>query len=528
VSTAGGSLPRFVGIRPGPAGSVAGDVHDGRPTAADLLHMPGPDGEVQLGGRRARVSEAPFTATTRGAAAKLDRILNGEGVLVSTGQQPVLFTGPLFTLYKSLTAVAHAQRIEAATGRPALASFWIAGDDHDWDEVGTASLVDRNGAIRRVKIVPEQMEAGRSVGPARLGKRVRPLLEEFLAAAGESEFAAATSGLLRASYTEGACMSDAFRDAFAGLLGNVDLVLFNPAHDEARTAAVPFLTALLEQSEEAGEAFETGTAEVISRGYDPQLRRPEGGAQLFFDDGTARRHLQRVAGGFRAGKEGEAASTSEWRARLEAEPARFSPAAATRPILESWLLPVARTILGPGEMAYWAQLGPLFEQLNVRRPETASRQAWLVVEPRVERWLAAVEADPLELEDGGVAIESRITSEHRPEEIERQLAELRGALEEKTDLLAAATRERLPGLDSAFGKTRKLLGDAIEGLEATIDARVRESRQTSIDRVRRAATLLYPDGRRQERIDSVFSFLVRYGPSFLAALAEEHGVRDGP
>jgi uncharacterized protein YllA (UPF0747 family) len=257
------------------------------------------------------------------------------------------------------------------------------------------------------------------------------------------------------------------------------------------------------------------------------LRRAQGGALLFYDDGTARRHLLRVAGGFRAGKEGGAASTPEWRARLEADPARFSPAAATRPILESWLLPVARTVLGPGEMAYWAQLGPLFELLNVRRPETVSRQAWLVVEPRVERWLAAVEADPLELDDGGVAIEHRITSEHRPEEIDRRLAELRGALEEKTDLLAAATRERLPGLDSAFGKTRKLLGDAIEGLEATIDARVRDSRQTSIERVRRAATLLYPDGRRQERIDSIFSFLVRYGPSFLAAVAEEHGVRAG-
>ena len=527
MSSVGGQLPSFIRIRPGPAGTVAGDVHDGRPPAAELLRLPGPDRKVQLDGRRARVSEAPFTPTTRAAAAKLDRILNGEGVLVSTGQQPVLFTGPLFTLYKALTAVAHARRIEAATGRPALASFWIAGDDHDWEEVGTASLLDRSGAIRRVRIAPDQLEAGRSVGPAQLGGRVQPLLDAFLSAAGESEFAAAAAGLLRGSYTEDECMTGAFRDAFAGLLGDVDLVLFDPGHDEARTAAVPFLAALLEQSKEAAEAFESGTAEVMSRGYDPQLRRPEGGAQLFFDDGAARRHLLSVAGGFRAGKEGEAASTSEWRARLEAEPARFSPAAATRPILESWLLPVARTVLGPGELAYWAQLGPLFEQLSVQRPEMVSRLSWLVVEPRVERWLAAAEAGPLELEYGVEVIEARITSEHRPEEIERQLSELREALDEKTELLAAATRERIPGLDSAFGKTRKLVGDAIEGLEATIDARVLESKRNSIERVRRAATLLYPDGRRQERIDSVFPFLVRYGPSFLAALAEEHGARDG-
>jgi len=521
-------LPGFVEIRPGPAGSVAGDVHDGVPAASDLLHMPGPDGEVQLRGRRARVSGAPFTASTRAAAGKLDRILNGEGVLVSTGQQPVLFTGPLFTLYKTLTAVANAQRIEAATGRPALASFWIAGDDHDWEEVGTASLVDRAGTIRRVKIVPEQGEAGRSVGPARLGERVKPLLTEFLSAAGQSEFAGAAGRLLSESYTADACMSGAFREAFAMLLEGVDFVFFDPAHDEARAAAVPFLAALLEHSEATGKAFEAGTAEVLSRGYEPQLRRPEGGAQLFFDDGVSRSHLLRVADGFRAGKDGEVRSTSAWHALLEAEPARFSPAAAARPILESWLLPVARTVLGPGEMAYWAQLGPLFEQSDVHRPETTSRQAWLVVEPKVERWLAAVGADPRDLEDGGTGIEDRITAEHRPEAIDRGLAELRKVVEEKTDVLAVAAREQLPGLDSAFGKTRKLLDDAIEGLEATVDARVQESRQTSIDRVRRAATLLYPGGHRQERIDSVFSFLVRYGPSFLAALAQAHGVRDGP
>jgi bacillithiol biosynthesis cysteine-adding enzyme BshC len=504
---------------------VAGDVYDGLPAVAELLRLPGPDGEVDLRGRRSAVSRAPFTATTRAAAAKLDRILNGEGILVSTGQQPVLFTGPLFILYKTLTAVAHAQRIEAATGRPALASFWIAGDDHDWEEVGTASIIDRGAAIRRMKIVPQESEAGRSVGPARLGARVRPLLEEFLSAAGTSEFAEEASAALRDAYTEDARMSGAFRDALATMLGGVDVVFFDPAHTEARGAAIPFLAALLEQSGASGEAFDSGTAAVASHGYEPQLRRPDGGALLFFDDGRARSHLLRTDDGFRAGKEGEVHPTAEWLALLEAEPARFSPAAATRPVLESWLLPVARTILGPGEMAYWAQLGPLFEQLKVDRPETASREAWLVVEPKVERWLEGVEADPRELEDGGAEIEKRLTDAHRPEKIERALADLRDAIEQKTGSLAESARGELPGLDSAFGKTQKLLGDAIDSLEATIDARIRESRRTSIDRVQRAASMLYPGGQRQERVDSVFSFLVRYGPRFLDALTGEHGIR---
>jgi uncharacterized protein YllA (UPF0747 family) len=235
----------------------------------------------------------------------------------------------------------------------------------------------------------------------------------------------------------------------------------------------------------------------------------------------------REGAGLRNGKSGDLRPTEDWLALLEAEPERFSAAAALRPLLESWLLPVARTVLGPGEMAYWAQLGPLFDLLDVKMPQITPRSSWLLIEPRVERWLDGVEASAEDVVDGGTSVERRITRESRPETIENGLERLRTEVETTLAELERASSVEIPGLESAFGKARKSFDATLAGLERTIDGRVRESRGTRLDRVRRAADLLYPGGQPQERVDSPFSFLVRYGPSFLTALATAHGIPDG-
>jgi uncharacterized protein YllA (UPF0747 family) len=157
-------------------------------------------------------------------------------------------------------------------------------------------------------------------------------------------------------------------------------------------------------------------------------------------------------------------------------------------------------------------------------PQTTPRQSWLILEPKVERWLLEVGADPRELEDGGIALERRITSQHRPPTIEKGLGETRQTIDEKLGALQAIMRAELPGLEASFGKTRKRLADAMDELAAAVDARVRESRQVSIQRIRRSAGLVFPEGKRQERVDSVFAFLVRYGSGFLESLAEAHGI----
>ena len=111
--------------------------------------------------------------------------------------------------------------------------------------------------------------------------------------------------------------------------------------------------------------------------------------------------------------------------------------------------------------------------------------------------------------------------------VERNLERLRSGFETNLAELEQDSESAIPGLASAFGKARKSVESTLAALERTIDGRVRESTRTRLAGARRAANLLYPDGQPQERVDSPFSFIVRYGPAFLTALAAAHGIADG-
>src|SRR5260370_15810756 len=76
-----------------------------------------------------------------------DRLAAGDVLAVTTGQQPGLFTGPLYTVYKALSAIALAQQLERERRVPVEPVFWAAGDDHDFAEANHAQVLGRDGEV---------------------------------------------------------------------------------------------------------------------------------------------------------------------------------------------------------------------------------------------------------------------------------------------------------------------------------------------------------------------------------------------
>ncbi|MGH7506481.1 MAG: bacillithiol biosynthesis protein BshC, partial [Longimicrobiales bacterium] len=100
---------------------------------------------------RQAVAEA-VQPTSAAAASKWERIVRGEGVVVTTGQQAGLFGGPLYTVHKVLTAVRLAETLEAELQLPVAPLFWVASDDHDWAEVDHTAVIDARNELRRVTV----------------------------------------------------------------------------------------------------------------------------------------------------------------------------------------------------------------------------------------------------------------------------------------------------------------------------------------------------------------------------------------
>lgn len=69
------------------------------------------------------------------------RIGEPPAVAVFAGQQAGLFTGPLYTVYKALTVERWAADLDRLLGVPVVPCFWLADDDHDFEEVDRKSVV---------------------------------------------------------------------------------------------------------------------------------------------------------------------------------------------------------------------------------------------------------------------------------------------------------------------------------------------------------------------------------------------------
>ena len=461
--------------------------------------------------RRALLESGSFGVSGPGARARLESVLRGDGYFVTTGHQPVLLLGPLYVLYKALTAISLAGRLEETLAAPVVPLFWIASDDHDWDEVGSTTILDRSNALRSLSLPVPDGSGRRSVGPHPLDSSGVDVLSALPEIVPESEFTAYYLELIRDAYAAGRPVSAAFAELLASVLGDRGYVWIDSAGPEVRRAAAPFHDRLLSDWDGVIEAEAAGARALQASGFEVPISRVDDALPLFFDKGDGRHRVRRDG----------AESRALWHRRLQTTPEGFSPNVASRPALESYLLPVAATVLGPGEIAYWSQLVPLFDFLDVPLPSIHPRAAWTLVEARTRRILDRTGLSPQDLAPGAESAMARLTREARPEAVERALDRFRGGTERGASALEEAVAEHMPGLRGAAGKMRKGILDAVSELSRQVDRATRERLDVRLGQVRRAGANLFPRRRPQERVLNPFSFLCRYGPGLVERLARE-------
>lgn len=509
-------LPRLLPRALAEEGTLAGDWLRGEGPARGLLPVPGEASDD--GGERLRLDPGHLHASSDEAARRLERVAEGDGVLVTTGQQPVLFLGPLFVLYKALTALGTARSLRAA-GTPALALFWVAGDDHDWGEVGRCRVLDTDNRLRTLRLDPPPGRGTRSVGPTRLPQAVTDLLDDMEQLLPSSEFVDDYLELLRGHWRAGRPVAEAFGATLGDLLGDRPFAWVDASSAAVRAASAPLVRRAVEQADRVEEALRAGGRRVREAGYDVQMPPRPGGLPVFVEGPEGRRRLYRRGGdGFSVGRDGDRLSREEVLGVLSERPEAVSPSGELRPVLESWLFPVAATVLGPSELAYWAQLDPLFSWAGVGAPRVSGRRSWVVLESKVGKVLQKLGAGPEDFRDGGEALAGEIEEAGRPAAVDEALDEARREVAAAMDRVEDAVAGELPGIRSAVGAARHEAFEALGALEDAVDDRVRERHEVLLRQVRKAAVHLRPDGEPQERVLSPFYYLARYGSGFVDRL----------
>ncbi|HEX6944292.1 MAG TPA: bacillithiol biosynthesis cysteine-adding enzyme BshC [Gemmatimonadaceae bacterium] len=445
---------------------------------------------------------APAFGNSSGAAAdRLARVVASQGIVITTGQQPGLFGGPVYTWSKALSALALADVIESETGIPAAPVFWAATDDSDFAE-GAYTIVARTGGVDRLTIA-SAMPEGTRVADIPLPD-MSQAFERLAAACGSAADARVLEWAAR-SYAPPATVGSAYVTLLRTILEPLGISVLDATHEALTRAAHPVLVRALHERERIARSLAQRSAALTAAGHSPQVADLEPLTLVFERKGLRRERIARA----------RAAVTV-----ATAEPGSLSPNVLLRPVVERALLPTVAYVAGPGEIAYFAQVSAVSEAIDADAPLAVPRWSATLIEPHIAEIMQRYDLRPDDFADPH-AVETRLAREAFPAGISKALEQLRRDLAERL----AAVRVSLQALDgmapsATVDGTGRALEWRISRLERRITAAVK-SRETAL--MRDLATVrasLYPGGVRQERALNLIPLLARHGVGLLEEMRD--------
>ena len=467
---------------------------------------------------RERIVEA-LRPTSDAAAAKLREAADGDAVFVTTGQQAGLFTGPLYTVYKLLSAVQLARALEPVLERAVIPLFWVAADDHDWREIDHAELLDPANRLLRIALPHAEVERPIPAGARRVGDGIESALEELRTALPETEFTPPLLERVRAAYAPEQTMSGAFAELIASLFAEFDVVLVDPRHPTLKRAAAPLLARELAGAADHEARLAAQTERLTSAGYHAQVTVLPGEANVFYEGAAGRERLVRDGAAWSLKSSGERFDGAELERALAQHPERFSPNVFLRPVVESALLPTVSYVAGPAELSYFAQIGCLFRAHDVDMPVVFPRFGGTLVETKVAKVLQRHDLEPAAFARPVQEVAAEVVRDEVPPELAAAIAAARESTTGAWARIAELAQQIDPTLKGPVQSGRNTSLQQLSEAEKKIEQAVKRRSATVVEQVEKVAINLYPRGAPQERVLNVLQYLSRYGPELLPAIA---------
>lgn len=452
--------------------------------------------------------------------ANIERLRESDSVVVITGQQAGLFTGPMFTIYKALTAIKLAAKLNEQ-GVKTVPMFWIASEDHDFAEVNHTRLVNREGQLATITYTGCTPKEGKPVGAVNLREEVNQCVDELLAALPESEFIEKLVSDLKETYQAGAGFADAFGRLMMKLVGHYGVVLINPLDDRLKHIAGAIYSQAMSKASEFASALVAQSQSLEAAGYHAQVYTSLESVPLFMMDGGRRTALAQQDGVMTLKGTDRKFKADELLETVNRCPACFSPNVTLRPIVQDFLLPTVAYIGGPAEIAYFAQLRAGYKLLGRIEPVVLPRVSMTLIEKRHAKTLSKYGLKFTDLFGGLQEVMTKV--------VEQSLDANTAAVFEETEQVFESQLEKLRTSITAVDPT---LAEALKGGREKIIYQLSNLRTRFINnrskrdeamssQIERAFTVLYPNKGLQEREINVSYFLARYGYDLIDRLYEE-------
>ncbi len=448
-------------------------------------------------------------------------------VAVVTGQQVGLFLGPLYTVYKAAAAIVDARALSEETGRPCVPVFWLQTEDHDLPEIDHCVAPRPTGGepLRVALNLPDAATSRVPVAHRPLGAGVTSALAELREVLGGQPSGTEFLALLERAYRPEATLPEAFVEVLSAVFADEGLVFLNPRDAHLAPLAAPLHRRAIQDAAAISSALARRSAALTEAGFSEQVHIRPGAPLSFFSPDGAEGARYRLSPGeapdtwtVAGHPDGVTVTTSELLGWLEREPRRFTTSALLRPLLQDTWLPTAAYVGGPGEVAYFAQLAPLYAHFGLPMPLVVPRARFRVIEERTRGLLEKLGLSPDEAAAPRDELLARLAARSSqegagggfepPEAIE---ARLTGVLTSELASLGERLKTLDPTLASPLRRTEQTVRRSVSKLMSKYRRALARRDQVASERLDRVRGAIAPDGAPQERVHGLPYYACRFG-----------------
>ncbi|MBS4189120.1 bacillithiol biosynthesis cysteine-adding enzyme BshC [Bacillus sp. FJAT-49705] len=469
--------------------------------------------------------------TSNQVRASLKKLRQSNSTVVIGGQQAGILTGPLYSIHKIISIIALAKQKEQELNTPVVPVFWIAGEDHDYQEVNHV-YVDKDHKLEK-KIYPEKVRDKRMVSYISLDHdQCLTWVEEIIQSFGETEHTKKLLDCLESAIRKSNSFVDFFAHIIMQLFKESGLLIIDSGDNKLRTLEREFFIKQINNFKEITKSVKDQQVELNKSDFPSAIEMSNNAVNLFYYDNE---HNERILLEYDEtkevfyGKDGLIQFSMEKMLELAGEfPDKLSNNVVTRPIMQEWLFPTLAFIAGPGEIAYWAELKKAFELFSLKMPPIVPRLNITILDRSIERDLKELDLDLQETLTFGIEKKKEeFLQSLKVLHLEKIFNNTKLELQKNYEQLEVYLQIEDRGLIPLLKKNEKLLLKQLDFMESKLEDSVHLKNEVVINKYNKVGNALRPLGSPQERIINGLYFINLYGFNFIDDLLENTFTFDG-
>ncbi len=399
---------------------------------------------------------------------------------VITGQQVGLLSGPLYTLWKALTAI-HQSRVFEQKGISCVPVFWMATEDHNLNEIASFALLKQNHDLLQFSL-KEHLFLKRQ--PAGTVKTDNEEIHKILIRA----FQEIKRPEVKSFYT-GTTLSHAFARTLLWLLRDFPILIVDPSDPSFKQIASPFFEKLVDKVNYLLDTLHEQNLRLKEKKYPVQVQMEEDRLPLFKIQDGERIPIKR----------GE----------TDLRPESLSPSALLRPLFQDYIFPAVGYVGGPAEIAYFAQLHPWYNAMEIEQPTLFPRVSLTLIPPATRGFLELNRLKPEEIYLQEDTLVDALLNHEGMKQTRKELKDLENVLRASLQKIQKEIVRIDPTLEKGLHTAFRKMEYQLRKMERKAFLAAKRKNLMLAEQIEKAKNVIYPDDKVQERYLNVFSFAMK-------------------